>query len=391
MQQRKFVISIQDFMIVFVFLLSIFLHTEFSETFYLFSFRKVFILISVLVFLYKVNLGNNVFFLILMLGQVLFFVVGHLVSDDYYLESDTIYAFFLYCVPFVFDSKRFSEWTKRGVRFGFLTAVLLLYAWAYMGMFQFWNANCIAYLYFGGINLYLFLGCFKKESDKEGIWSKVIFLILYLYSIFLLLQTESRNVVLAQAVVLLLVLFNKIMQKKYLYYLISIFATCYAAISLYLNEYINRNSRMFEFFLRISDEFFGKDTVFDGRLDLQRATLKLVEEHFLIGNGHTLYSMGIAPHNNYLVLVYSVGLVGTIICFIFIMRVLVMAYQNYMSGDEISYVCAAILMGFLIQTGAESFLFGNNILVIMPYFFMGVIISKNRRLKREYQKNLYMD
>ena len=40
-------------------------------------------------------------------------------------------------------------------------------------------------------------------------------------------------------------------------------------------------------------------------------------------------------------------------------------------------------MGFMIQLGAESFLVGNNIIVLMPYFFMGVIIYRNRSIKYE--------
>ena len=116
---------------------------------------------------------------------------------------------------------------------------------------------------------------------------------------------------------------------------------------------------------------------------LQQKALKQISEHFFVGHGYDCYSIGLAPHNNFLVMMFTTGLIGVLIYYLFVFKVFRMAHENFCQGDNISFVCAVILMGFMIQLGAESFLVGNNIIVLMPYFFMGVIIYRNRSIKYE--------
>lgn len=387
MNNKKILISMQDLVLIGVFLLSIFLHTEFSATFLGISLRHMYILLTIPFFVRSMSYKNNLIFAMLLFGQFILFLLPGIFLQDYKVSNVIIFSYLLYCVPFFFDFRFFSQWTERGVKLGFLSALFLLFLWGNFGAFQFWNDNCIAYLYFGGINLYLFIPLFKKEKcDKSKKIEEIIYFLLFLYGVYLLFQTNSRNIVLAEIFVIVPLILKKVFRKKIYYYTIAIFSIIYSALNVWLNMYIQNNSRWFEAILEFSTKYFEKDTVFDGRLMLQRQALKVIAEHPIVGHGYECYSVGLAPHNNFLVMMFTVGIVGTLIYYIFVFWVLKMAYQNFCVGDKISFICALIFMGFMIQLGAESFFIGNNIIVLMPYFFMGVIICRNRSIKNEKNK-----
>lgn len=383
MNNKKVLISMHDFVILGVFLLSIFLHTEFSASFLGISLRHLFILITIPFFIKSISYRTNMMFGLLVFSQFFLFLVFDIFLQDYRVSSVIIYSYLLFCVPFFFDSYFYSYWTKRGVKFGFLGALLLIFLWANFGAFQFWNDNCIAYLYFGGINLYLALRFIPNKDGSKCYLEKIIYFLLFIYGLYLLFQTNSRNIVIAEIFVLIPIFLKNIFKKRVFYYVISVIAIMYSSLNVWINTFIQNNTKWFNIILQISTEYFEKDTVFDGRLLLQKQALKLIAEHPFVGHGYECYSVGLAPHNNFLVMMFTTGIIGTVIYYLFIFKILRMGYQNYCMGDHISFVCALILMGFLIQLGAESFLVGNNIIVLMPYFFMGVIINRNRRLKNE--------
>lgn len=78
------------------------------------------------------------------------------------------------------------------------------------------------------------------------------------------------------------------------------------------------NKGLFDLLLAISDEWFGKNTVFDGRIALQQAAVEAIKIHPIVGYGHLPNLDGLATHNNYLTMRYSVGLIGIIFCGIFL-------------------------------------------------------------------------
>lgn len=381
MNYKKILIFIQDLILLGVFLFSIFIHTEFSEIFFGVSLRHIFIVITIPFFLKSICYKKNILFGVLVFLQFCFLFTVDIFIPDHKVSKATMYSYLLYCVPFFFDSIFYSRWTKRGVKLGFLGATFLIFLWANFGAFRFWNENCIAYLYFGGINLYLFIASLSNKDQQDSSIKKIMYFCLYVYAIYLLFQTNSRNIVLAQFFVIIPFLLRKFFYKRILYYAISWFALIYAAFNVWLNTMIQNNSNLFNIILQISSEYFGKDTVFDGRLILQEKALQFILDHPIVGHGYGIDFLGIAPHNNFLVMIFTVGIIGVFIYYFFVFKILKMAYQNFCAGDNISFVCALIIIGFLIQLGAESFLIGNNIVVLMPYFYMGVIINRNRRLK----------
>lgn len=383
MNNKRLLISIQDFVPIGVFLLSIFLHTEFSASFLGMSLRHLFILITIPFglkhFLYK----NNREFGILVFLQFFLFLVLGLFLPEYKVNSGVLYSYLLYCIPFFFDSAFYSGWSKKGVKLAFLGSIILLFLWNNFGFFRFWNDNCIAYLYFGGVNLYLAITFLKNKGRESNLKERILFFCLFIYGIYLLFQTNSRNIVIAELFVLIPIVFKGIFKKKFFYYIIAIFSMLYSALNVWINTYIQNNSKWYNIILQFSSKYFEKDTVFDGRLMLQQKALKQISEHFFVGHGYDCYSIGLAPHNNFLVMMFTTGLIGVLIYYLFVFKVFRMAHENFCQGDNISFVCAVILMGFMIQLGAESFLVGNNIIVLMPYFFMGVIIYRNRSIKYE--------
>lgn len=66
---------------------------------------------------------------------------------------------------------------------------------------------------FGGINLYLFIP-FHFKKYRVRIVTDILYFIAYLYGNYLLFQTDSRNIMLAQCMVILILIFKKIITKK---------------------------------------------------------------------------------------------------------------------------------------------------------------------------------
>lgn len=368
-----------DIVLIAIFLLSIFIHTEFAEIFFgLFSLRKLFFIGTIPFFILALRHKKNILYFLIVIGTYSIFLIGTIFVPDYFVDTRTLFSILTYCIPFVFIIPFFNNWEEMGVKYSFIISVILLTLWKYMGLFSGWNPNCIAYLYFGGINLYLFIPFhFVKYRNKHI--TDILYLILYLFGIYLLFNTDSRNVMLAQCLVIGVVIFKKIITKKIIYMVISTMAITYSAVNVILNDFIMNNEVLFNLLLNISNEWFDKNTVFDGRIALQQAAIETIKLHPILGHGHMPNVDNLATHNNYLTLHYSVGLIGILLCSIFLIIIFKQAYENFIydKNDGISFVSIAILMGFLIQMGAESFLFGNDIIVLMPYFYMGCIIYRN--------------
>jgi len=376
-------IYLGDIVLIAVFLFSIFIHTEFSEVFFgLFSLRKLFFICTIPFFIVALRYKKNGVFFLVVVGTYFILLLGTIFVPDYLVDMRTLFSILTYCIPFVFTNCFFNNWGEIGVKCSFLVSLILLIMWKYMGVFSSWNLNCIAYLFFGGINLYLFIP-FHFKKYRARIVTDILYFIAYLYGNYLLFQTDSRNIMLAQCMVILILIFKKIITKKIIYIITSFIAITYSAFNIMLNDFIMNNKGLFDLLLAISDEWFGKNTVFDGRIALQQAAVEAIKIHPIVGYGHLPNLDGLATHNNYLTMRYSVGLIGIIFCGIFLVALFQKAYSNftYDKNDGISFVSIAIVMGFLIQMGAESFLFGNDLIVLMPYFYMGCIIYQNIRIK----------
>lgn len=375
-----------DIILIAVFLFSIFIHTEFSEVFLgLFSLRKVFFLCTIPFFILASRYRENGVFFIVIASTYFLLLIGSIFVPEYLVDRRMLFSLLTYCIPFVFTNDFFNAWGEKGVKYSFLVSLILLTLWKNVGLFSGWNSNCIAYLFFGGVNLYLFIP-FHFKKYREGTIGDVFYFIAFVYGIYLLFNTESRNVMLAEIIVLLMVVFKKIAVKKIIYIAISFVSITYSAFNVMLNEFIMNNEGLFNLLLTISEEWFGKNTVFDGRIALQQAAVDAIDLHPILGYGHMPNLDGLATHNNYLTMRYSVGLLGILLCGIFLIALFKKAFANFTidSSDNISFVCIAILVGFLIQMGAESFLFGNDLIVLMPYFFMGCIIYRNICISNGY-------
>lgn len=372
-----------DIVLIAVFLFSIFIHTEFSAVFFgLFSLRKFFFLCTIPFFILALRYRANSMFFVVVAATYILLLVGNIFVSDYLVDQRTLFSLLTYCIPFVFTNKFFNSWSEKGIKYSFLVSLILLTMWKNIGLFSAWNPNCIAYLFFGGINLYLFIP-FHFKKYRRGTMGDIFYFMAFLYGIYLLFNTESRNVMIAEIVVVVMVVFKRIMTKKYIYSVVALIAIAYPALMVAFNELLLNNEKLFDVLLTISNEWFGKNTVFDGRLLLQREALEAINVHPILGYGHMPNLDGLATHNNYLTMRYSIGVLGVLLCGVFLVVLFKKAYANFSgdSNDDISFVCISILVGFLIQLGAESFLFGNDLIVLMPYFFMGCIIYRNIHIR----------
>lgn len=379
----KIRIQINKFIFPIVFLLSIFLHTEFAATSLPISIKHLFILGSMCWYFYNMYRIDKILNAII-LFSVLEILFSYFVNNIPSINADMLYGYLLYTLPFLFDRKLFANCIEKGSKLTFLISFILLIFWRYFGLFRFWNDNIIAYLYFGGINSFLFIDSLQEgflEKIKKFNLSFFILMIMYIFSIFILMHTNSRNVFIAQMLILIVYFFKNFFTNKYVYFFIALMVITYSASIIVINEYLQTNKEIMNLISAISSTYFQKNTVFDGRLLVQREVLQLIcENTFTKMIGHSLYpnALGIAPHNNFLTITYEFGFIGYALFVMFVSRILYIGYKNIIKGDNISFISILIIMGYLIQLSAESFMIGNDIIVLLPFFYMGIILTRRK-------------
>lgn len=390
----KIRIQINKLIFPIIFLLSIFLHTEFAATTMFISIKHLFMLGSICWYFYNMYRMDKLLNAIILLSliEIMF---SYLVNNISTINIDMLYGYVLYTLPFLFDHKLFTNCIEQGAKLTFIVSFILLIFWRYFGLFRFWNDNIIAYLYFGGINSFLFMNSIRSsfiEKIRKLNFSIIILTLMYIASIIILMHTNSRNVFIAQILIVVFYCFKNIFKNKYVYIFIALIVITYSASIIVINEYLQTNKEIMTFISTISSAYFQKNTVFDGRLVVQREVLQLINQNmFTKMIGHCLYpnALGIAPHNNFLTIAYEFGFIGYCLFLCFVLRIMYIGYKNIINGDDISFTAVLIIMGYLIQLSAESFMIGNDIIVLLPYFYMGIILS--RRKKYVTKKNYHLD
>ena len=388
----KIRIQINRLIFPMVFLLSIFLHTEFASISIFISIKHLFILGSIGWYFFNMYRVDKLLNAIILL-VILEIICSFLINNVSFINIDMLYGYMLYALPFLFDHGLFTTCIEQGAKLTFIIAFILLVFWRYLGLFEFWNDNIIAYLYFGGINSFLFISSLEGgiKKIKHFDVSTIILFLMYVMAIFTLMHTNSRNVFIAQTLVLLFYYLKKIFINKYVYIFIAVFVVIYAAFMIVINEYVQTNREMMNFISTLSSTYFQKNTVFDGRLLIQREVLQLIHQNIftkLLGYCSYPNALGIATHNNFLTITYEFGFIGYILFVCFIARILFIGYKNIKNGDNISFISILIIMGYLIQLSAESFLIGNDIIVLLPYFYMGIILTRRRKYVKKKIYNL---
>lgn len=357
-----------NYYLPFVFLLSFFVESDFGKSFFYVPFR--YILYLILLFFFFINLKYiDKWFVTIFVLLFSTSILGYIWSGQ---GIQILATNMLFILPFCLFSLNLFKNIRISSIYTFAIAFFILLLWSFAGFLNRWNDNVIAYLlYFGLVSIFFVTG----KSNKN----KTLVIFFYVASMIFVYSTYSRNVLLAMLIVAIIIFFSRLFKKRVVYRLTYLFSIVYSFVSMHFSFFILENEAIFHWLNYISQEYFGQ-SVFSGRIYLLQYGLELIGEStvsFLFGHGHLIYDLKFAPHNNYIALTYAYGIIGAILTAIMLIVVFEKAYKQILKGDNNSYVCFAILVGTFFQLGAESYLYGNDILVLMPYVYIAYIVNSD--------------
>lgn len=271
--------------------------------------------------------------------------------------------------------------TIRGFYLTFILSTMLLFLYSNVGLLGNWNKNCIAYL--------MFLGIAGAAIILANNRKNLLVWVLLAYVCIQLLVTQSRNVMIALVMVILLVMLKKVFSKKIPYMAISAFGITYPAIFPWLAVNIPNDSPLYSFVKTISEENFDKSSVFSGRNALYPIAEQLLDSSVfnkVLGFGNPMTNV-LAVHNGYYMIRYAYGIVGTIIITALLIMFFKKAYVLIRKGDNITFGCVAVVIGILFQQGSEGWFLATPLVVLMAFVYMAIVVKRYRISEGKHLKN----
>ena len=259
------------------------------------------------------------------------------------------------------------------------TAVLLLYS--NFGFLGNWNPNCMAYLTYLGV---AGTAVILAENRKN-----VVVWVLMGYVFIQLLVTQSRNVMSALVIVIILVLLKKTFSKKLPYAVISVGATFYPLIFPFIATSVDNGSPIYSFIKSITENGFEKNSVFSGRNALYPVAEQILDSSLLnniFGFGNPMTKV-LAVHNDYYMIRYAYGIIGTLIIGALLIMFFKKAYVLIQKGDNITYGCVVVIVGVLFQQASEGWFLATPLIVLMAYVYMAIVIKRYRMNEGKHLKN----
>ncbi|HHU19103.1 MAG TPA: O-antigen ligase family protein [Bacilli bacterium] len=285
---------------------------------------------------------------------------------SFYLNSDSNYLLFFY-VTAVFIFIIFSiqiEWDRHSfIGLGYIISILILilfidWDWgkfdsrSFTSIFR--NPNALAIFIF--CSLYFQIIAISKVK-KIGL--KIYFLLILFISLILLLATNSRSVLIAGGVVIIvsIIQFYKPTLVKYAFWLAMTFNITFLFV--YVKLY---NTAVGSALNNLSINLFNK-RFFSGREKIWYDVWQHIESSFFFGYGisataRPLNEGGLTAHNQYLQTFLETGLIGFIVfcLFLFFIWLLLLKSQHTIEGR----LSASFFIAILIYSTFELTLFQNN-------------------------------
>ncbi len=274
-----------------------------------------------------------------------------------------------------------NKQTIRGFYLTFIVSTIVLLLYSNFGFLGNWNTNCIAYLIYLGI---AGAAVILAENRKNII---VWFCLFYVF--IQLMVTQSRNVMSALVVVILVVMFKKTLSKKLPYGIMCGSAIFYPVVFPIITKLIE-GTDTYTILRWMLENIFDKEGVFSGRDALFPVAENILEKSLfnnILGFGNPMTEV-LAVHNDYYMIRYAYGIVGTIIVAALLVMFFKKAYVLIQKGDNITFGCVAVIVGVLYQQATEGWFLATPITVLMAFAYMAIVIkryrmSEGKRLKNE--------
>lgn len=295
---------------------------------------------------------------------------------------DMVYATLILVLPFALEPfvPGNDKQTIRGFYLTFIVSTIILLMYSNMGILSNWNTNCIAYLIYLGI-----AGAAVILSENR----KNIIVWMLLVGVFLqLLVTQSRNVMAALVVVIVLVLFKKTVSKKWVYRVMYSVFLAYPVFfpALSLNA---SGTKLYNVLLEITTDVFDKNSVFSGRTELYEAAERLTSQYDLrsfLGFGEPMTD-ALPVHNDYYMVRYAYGIIGTLVIVGLLIAFFEKAYVLIKKDDNITFGCVVVTLGIIFQQASEGWFLASPLPVLMAFVYMAIVIKRYRMSEGKHLKN----
>ncbi len=262
--------------------------------------------------------------------------------------------------------------TIKGFYLTFIVSTFVLLLYSNFGFLSNWNNNCIAYLTYLGI---AGAAVILAENRKN-----VVVWALLGYTFIQLMVTQSRNVMTALVIVIVLVLFKRTFSKKLPYALLCGAGIAYPVVFPTLITHITKGTALYNFMRTISEDEFDKFSVFSGRNEIYPVAEKILDSSLfnnIMGFGNPMTKV-LAVHNDYYMIRYAYGIVGTIIIAALLISFFKHAYVLIRKGDNITFGCVVVLIGVLFQQASEGWFLATPLVVLMSFVYMAIVIKRYR-------------
>ncbi len=199
-------------------------------------------------------------------------------------------------------------------------------------------------------------------------------------SFLLMLKTDCRNAIIVMMLMAVLIFLpDKLYKKKWLFRLIYIATMMYTILAFSILEMAFNNDFAIKIFTYISSNFSTKTygmilrlqyfTTVKNHLNGLPLISKLIGQGVNNGSGHNMFYQGI----------FVYGIIGTIVIYVFYIKVFEMAYILFFkNNDYVALGCFIGLIGNLLLQGADEYLICNPTCVVMPFIMAGLIMSRYR-------------
>ncbi len=270
--------------------------------------------------------------------------------------------------------------TIRGFYLTFVVTMLVLFMYSNMGFLSNWNPNCIAYLIFLGI---AGVAVILSENRKN-----IVVWVFLVYAVIQLMVTQCRNVISSIVLIILIVAMKRFFSRKTPYKIITIVAVFYSAILPIIMNVVS-GTVVYEYIRNILEAIFTKEGLFSGRNELFQVAEMILKSNIfknIFGFGNPMTSV-LAVHNDYYMVRYAYGIVGTVIIGMLLYKFFKDAYVLVKKGDNITFGCVAVVIGILYQQGTEGWFLGSPLVILMAFVYMAIVIKRYRMSEGKHLKN----
>lgn len=257
-----------------------------------------------------------------------------------------------------------------------LITIFLVYLQLRYSFLGNYNVNTLGFILYMGSSF----GVIWLKLSKR----KIIPYIYSLVSFLLMLKTDCRNAMIVMIIIALLVILpDTIYKKKWIFRAVYLSSITYTILAFSILQFAFNNKYLLNVLTNFSNRFSSKTYGMSLRIQYFTSVRihlselssisKILGQGINNGSGHNMFYQGI----------FVYGFIGTILIYLFYIKVFEMAYILFLkNNDYVALGCFIGLIGNLLLQGADDYLICNRTCVVMPFIMVGLIMSRYRLFRK---------